>query len=321
MIISEIGESEDRKGPMCPFLGLRDDSTTALSFPSSGNHCFHAKPVLPVKLEFQGTHCLSSNHTNCEEFIRRPDTPLLPSLRYERSSSAFRRRNTKSNQWLFLLVIPVAALIIWLVLSRGLIGSGGSGTVPGGIYPPTSTNVGLSTSPILPTQPQDTPTPTILLTTAATLPVKIKSPTPTDPSPHALETPIALDALGINLIIHKVMEGESLPSIASYYWTTPEAIQAINYRLQLPLTIGWFVVIPVNQTDVHTLPLFEPFAVQADIITETFAQQLSLDPSVLKLYNGLKDGEVIRKGDWLFIPHVPIATPVATPIDTPIPTP
>jgi hypothetical protein len=314
MMISEIEDSADRKGPMCPFLGLKDDSTTALSFPSSGNHCFHAKPVLPVKLEFQGTHCLSSNHTNCEEFIRRPDTPLLPGLRFERSST-FRRR--KARRWYFLLAILVVALIVWLVLSRGLMGSGGSGNVPGGINPATSTKVGLSTEPIFPTQAQDTPTPTIIIAATETLPVKIKSPTPTNPPSHALETPIALDALGIQLIIHRVVEGESLPAIASYYWTTPEAIQAINYHLQLPLTIHWYVVIPVNQTDVQTLPLFEPFAVQADIVAETFAQQFSIDPSVLKLYNGLKDGEVIRKGDWLLIPHVPIATPIATPNPTP----
>jgi LysM repeat protein len=315
MIISEIEGSSDRKGPMCPFLGLKDDSTTALSFPSSGNHCFHAKPVLPVKLEFQGTHCLSSNHTNCEEFIRRPDTPLLPNLRYERSSS-FRRRTAKAYRWFFLLVIPVAALIVWLVLSRGQMGPGGSKPVPGGKNPATSTSVELSSEPILPTQAQDTPTPTIAVTATATIPSKLNSPTPTNPPSHALETPIALDALGINLIIHRVVEGESLPAIASYYWTTPEAIQAINYHLQLPITIDWYVVIPVNQTDVHTLPLFEPYSVQADIVTETFAQQLSIDPSVLKLYNGLKDGEVIKKGEWLLIPHVPVATPIASPVAT-----
>jgi LysM repeat protein len=312
MTINEIGESADRKGPMCPFLGLKDDSTTALSFPSSGNHCYHAKPVLSVRLDFQGTHCLSSNHTNCEEFIRKPDTPLLPSLRYERGSKR-RLRSTKISLWFLLLFIPVAALIIWQVFSRGPSGSGSTNLSPVGTVSAPSTNDGLSTLPLLQTQILDTPTPTILIQT--TLP--IKTATPTMVPLHALETPIALDALGIKMVIHRVMEGESLPSIASYYWTTPEAIQAINYRLQFPLTIDWLVVIPINQTDVHTLPQFEAYIVRADVVMETIAQQLSIDPSVLKLYNGLKDGEVLSKGEWLLIPHVPISTPLPTPIVTP----
>jgi hypothetical protein len=309
MTISEIGESLDRKGPMCPFLGLKDDSTTALSFPSSGNHCFHAKPVLPVKLDFQGTYCLSSNHTNCPEFIRKPDTPLLPALRYERAS-ILHRKSSKNRLWFLLLILPVVALIIWQVLARGLVGTGGPGNVPVGVAPVPTTDIGLSASPTLTMSTQDTATPTIPL--MATEIVSTNTSTPNS-SLHALETPIALDSLGINLVIHRVVEGESLPSIASYYWTTPEAIEAVNYHLQFPLTIDWLVVIPVNQTDVHSLPQFEAYSIPADVVVEKLAQQLSIDPSVLKLFNGLKDGEVLRKGEWLLIPHVPAPTPVATP--------
>jgi hypothetical protein len=73
MNLSDGEENIDRKAQVCPFLGLKDDPATALSFPSSHNRCFHARPALPVKLEFQRAYCLEINHTSCEEYNRAPD--------------------------------------------------------------------------------------------------------------------------------------------------------------------------------------------------------------------------------------------------------
>lgn len=302
-MVGEIGESADSKSPICPFLGLKDDSTTALSFPSSGNHCFHAKPVLPVKLEFQGTHCLTAAHISCEEFIRTPNTPLLPNLRFERGSRLL-KKSGKTRLWIFLLVIAIVILIVWQVFARGLSGSGHPGLASVSTLPVSSTKVGLSTLPISPTQSQNTPTPTILMTPSATLP--IQTATLTILLPHALETPVGLE---YKLIIHRVALGESLPSMATLYGTTAEAIQAVNYNLPLPLVVDRLVIVPINQTDVHGLPAFEAYEVKSDVVVETLAQQLSVDPSLLKLYNGLKDGEPLSTGDWLLIPHVGTATP------------
>jgi LysM repeat protein len=142
------------------------------------------------------------------------------------------------------------------------------------------------------------------MTPSATLP--IQTATLTILLPHALETPIGLD---YKLIIHRVALGESLPSMAAIYGTTAEAIQAVNYNLPLPLVVDRLVIVPINQTDIHGLPAFEAYEVKADVVVETLAQQLAVDPSLLKLYNGLKDGEPLSTGDWLLIPHVGTATP------------
>ena len=157
---------------------------------------------------------------------------------------------------------------------------------------------GLQTSTIPPTQPQNTPTPTIFKTATPTQP--IKTATPEINLPHALETPVGLKN---KLVIHKVKAGESLPSIANIYGTTIEAIQAVNYLLPIPLMVDYYLIIPPNQTDVEGLPKFTAFQVNADIVVETLAQQLSVDPSLLKLYNGFKDGETIEKYEWLVVPH------------------
>ena len=299
-----ISEGAGRKAHICPFLGLKDDPLTALAFPSDGNHCFHARPVLPVQLECQKTFCLSINHPNCEEFIRPPDTPLPPGLRLERSHRSLRNFSTTSLLTL-LLVLAAVGLIIWQVYSRGFLGNQNRGLVTGKTVPAFSTVAGLQTLPVSPMQAQSTPIPTLTMMASAT-PLPSPTSTPTIEPSHALETPIGIDR---KLIIHRVLDGESLPFLASLYWTTIEAIQAVNYSLPSPVRVGWLLIIPTNQTDVSGLPAFEAYQVKADVAVETLAKQLSVDPALLKLHNGLHDGEILSAGEWLLVPHLGTAIP------------
>jgi hypothetical protein len=303
MNLSEARGNADRKAQVCPFLGLRDDPATARSFPSSHNRCFHASPVLPVKLGFQRTYCLVLNHTSCEEYKREPDTPLPPNLRFGRGSGLSGKFD-KTGVWILLLVCAVVVLIAWQLLSRGLLGLGTQGHSAGVTVPAFSTEVGFQTSSILPAQVQNTLTPTLLVTASPTFPIQTFAPTIV--SPHALETPIGIEH---KLVIHRVLAGESLMSIASQYWTTVEAIQAVNYYLPIPLRVDWLIIVPINQTDAHGLPAFDAYAVKADVLVEILAQQLSIDPASLKLYNGLGDGEILRSGEWVLVPHMGTATP------------
>jgi hypothetical protein len=295
MHITEIRESINDKGPMCPFLGLKDDPTTALSFPSSGNHCFHARPVLPVKLGFQRNYCLSHQYTDCEEFIRKPDSPLPADLRYKRSSGNG-KWSQKTSPWIFLAVFAVIILAIWIGIASGLFGN--STLFPVRMMPAASTEARLATLASNPVEVQHTPTPTSLPTATATQPEP--SPTPTQRPPHALETPIGIEH---QLIIHQVLVGESLSSIAYKFMTTDAAIRAVNFKLQIPLSIGAFVIIPTNQTDVHEYPAFEAYKVLSDTDVETLAQQLSIDPVVFKRFNNLVDGEMLQTGQWLLVPR------------------
>ena len=303
MNVSDGKENTDRKVQVCPFLGLKDDPATALSFPSSHNRCFHARPAIPVKLEFQRTDCLSINHTNCEEYNRKPDTPLPPELRYV-GGSGLRERFGKGGVWLLLVVFVIIVLIAWQFLSRGLMGFGNPGQSPEMTVPAFSTNVENQTPLILTVQLQDTPTPTLFITATPTFLIQTFAPTVV--LPHALETPIGVEH---KLVIHRVLAGESLVSIASQFWTTVEAIQAVNYSLPSPLRIDWLIIVPINQTEIQGLPVFEAYQVKTDIAVRILAQQLSVDPAILELYNGLGNDEYLSSGEWVLVPHMGTATP------------
>jgi hypothetical protein len=50
------------------------------------------------------------------------------------------------------------------------------------------------------------------------------------------------------LLIHKVGNGENLAGIADQYKTSVDAIQTVNYNLQVPVWINWLLVVPVGTT-------------------------------------------------------------------------
>jgi len=303
MNASEGMENANRNAQVCPFLGLGDDPETALSFPSAHNLCFHAKPALPVKLEFQRAYCLDINHTSCEEYNREPDNPLPSELRFI-GGSGLRGKFWKAGIWIILLAFVVVALVVWQVLSRGLLGPGKYNRLPEVTLQGISTSVGFQTPTIPSTQMQDTPTSTLFQTTTPTF--FIITFAPTTATSHALETPIGVE---YKLVIHRVLAGESIMSIANQYWTTVDAIQAINYNLPTPLRIDWLIIVPVNRTDIHGLPSFEAYEVKTDIAVRTLAQQLSIDPALLELYNGLGNNEFLNSGEWVLVPHMSTATP------------
>ena len=303
MNASEGEENADRKAQVCPFLGLGDDPETALSFPSSHNRCFHARPALPVKLEFQRNYCLAINHTSCQEFNREPDNPLPKEMRFI-GGSGLRESFGRAGIWIILLVFVVVVLIIWQFLSHGFMGLGSSRQLPEATIPVISTSGEFQSTSISATLVQDTPTPTLLVTNTPTFPIQTFAPTTA--TSHALETPIGVE---YKLVIHKVLAGESIMSIANQYWTTVDAIQAVNYNLPSPLRIGWLIIVPVNRTDIHGLPAFEAYEVKTDIAVRTLAQQLSIDPALLELYNGLGNNEFLSSGEWVLVPHMSTATP------------
>lgn len=292
-----IGENTDRKDIVCPFLGLQDDSSTAYQFASYAHQCFHARPVSAVKPEAQRKYCLTINHATCEEFIRTPNTALPTSLRFENGSKLL-EVTRKRWVWVFLLVLALLTGIAWLIRSRVPLSSGNPAQAPIVVMSAGLKDTATQALINKPTKVQPTTTPTIVVT--ATTNQELKAIIPAVRPPHYLETPIGLEQ---KLIIHRVLVGESLPSIANLYWTTTEAIQSVNYSLPIPLLIDWLVVVPSNQKDVKGLPAFKAYIVTADVSVTTLAQQLSIDPGLLELYNGLKGEDTLKTGEWVLVPH------------------
>jgi len=118
----------------------------------------------------------------------------------------------------------------------------------------------------------------------------------------ALETPIGPDQ---QFIIHAVIPGEALELYARDYNTTVEAIRAINYKLPSFLPLDWFVVIPLNTTDVTDVPAFEPYAIKQTSTVEALADLLAVDLTELRRYNRIPSGYILNPGDWVLVPREP----------------
>ena len=298
-----FGENTDRKDIVCPFLGLQDDTTTAYQFASYAHQCFHARPISAVKLEAQRKYCLTINHANCEEFIRTPNTALPASLRFENGSKLL-EETSKRWVWIFLLVLALLTGIAWLIRSRVPFSSRNPAQAPIVVMATGLKDTATQTLITKPTQVQPTTTPTSVV--AVTLTQELKTIIPAVRPPHYLETPIGLEQ---KLIIHRVLVGESLPSIANLYRTTTEAIQSVNYSLPIPLLIDWLVVVPTNPMDVKGLPAFKAYIVTADVSVTTLAQQLSISPDLLELYNGLQGEDLLNTSEWVLVPYLGTPTP------------
>jgi hypothetical protein len=303
MKVSDASENGNRKNQVCPFLGLEDDSATALSYPSSHNFCFHKRKAVPVKSEYQRKYCLTINHVGCEEYNRKTNTFFPISPRINRLLGV-RKIIGKARIWIILIFIVIVILITLLVVIGGLSVFGLPGNPMAQSIPVSLTGVLQQTPTDLPVQIQNTPSPTLLVMASPLLPIETFAPTIV--SPHVLETPIGVEH---QLVIHRAQAGESLMSIASRYWTTVDAIQAVNYYLPSPLRIDWLIIVPINQTDVQGMPVFEAYQVKTAISVRTLALQLPVDPAVLELYNGFGNSEFLSPGDWVLVPHMSTATP------------
>jgi LysM repeat protein len=96
------------KPTVCPFLGLKDDPETHHAFPSPRNCCRRARPIEPVSLEHQSTHCLCMNYVRCSVLANSLSIPLPEELKATESS---RKRNFIG------VAISVVLLIILVVVA------------------------------------------------------------------------------------------------------------------------------------------------------------------------------------------------------------
>ncbi len=94
----------------CPHLGLLDDPTTALAYPSEWNVCYRAQPSSPVHISHQREACLDRRFADCIVF-QNALTGAMPSELRGRPTVRARR----GTSWrVAILVIAVLILIILL---------------------------------------------------------------------------------------------------------------------------------------------------------------------------------------------------------------
>jgi len=97
----------------CPYLSIQEDPETQLAFPSIRNCCRRARPIVPVNLSHQASHCLSSKFVNCPVPTHKLDSPLPVELRAELPA----RKG-------YLITVVISAFFVLGVIAAGLWKSG-----------------------------------------------------------------------------------------------------------------------------------------------------------------------------------------------------
>jgi LysM repeat protein len=295
-----MNEDKNWQNRICPYLGQRSDPETAISYPSGMNYCTHAKPIVAINLSHQEYFCLTKGYLDCEEYNSDPDAPRPPRLL--NSSHRHARKEKRNGKWLWaVLLLGLGIVIFWLLLTKG----GTLGALTGKPARATASSTATRMAITLP-EPSNTPTfvPTLTPTQAGTA---------TSRPVLGLETPLGIEH---KFVIHQIQEGDSLSRIASQYGTTMAAIQAVNYRLNLPLLPGggWSIVVPVNFVDVQGFPPFEVYTmISAKEVAslKDLATLLSVDLDQFKYYNVLDDNFVPQVGDHFLVPRT--SSPTITP--------
>ena len=279
-----------RESLFCPFLGFKDDPSTALAYPAGHNYCFKSNPISSVSLEHQRKSCLTETYLECPVFQKESAGPLPKGLRGDHVSRIAPVKWVPFVALAAVILIALAALIL-----IGIIPIRGFSAPYTVIMLDTKTPQAAYTS--LPT--------TVLTRTPSPKPTVLPTQTPTmitlnNLSPRMVGTPFGSSP---KLVIHRVIEGEGFILLAEKFGTTAEAIKAINFDLPESLWVNTILVIPIDTDDVTDLPRFSAVEVRAEGMTiEAYAERNALDVELIKRYNDLPAGYALKLGEWLIIP-------------------
>jgi len=291
---------ENQSTNICPYLGMKDDPTTPVGYPSTYNVCHHTKRHEIPNLNYQRSTCLKARFRKCPIYNLVDEKWMPKSIRY-RSNKLFN----------FSRKIKIILLIILLLIGIGLIFvfyHHWAPKVTQALLPSWQKTQDFRTYQPLPSIPVSqmpdqnavglsTPDPTATAT-------QQPSGTPTRriiPSILALDTPIGAD---VQFVIHRVRTGESLFQYAREYNTNVDAIRAVNYNLPSILFVNWVVVIPVGIEDPTGLPAFEAFQVTMRGLTvDALAEELSVEPENLAKYNNVPTDYKFSPGEWILLPR------------------
>ena len=268
---------------VCPHLGLMQDEATHMNFPTLANHCLNCKRPASPNLEHQNEYCLTSRHEECVIYkaghkISMPDEIGVVSTGFN--------------------ILKIIPMLVILVL--------------GGIYY-------LLPKPVVPVTAPEIPaisSPTLAeiklpLPTSTSRPVIVSTDTPEIEQVPAVTPQHIYEATRLpagstsGFLVHIVLHGETLDTIASNYSTTVEAIMAVNYELDPPIWVDAPLVIPVGQQGLGASVAFEVYVVEGfeTISSNALADILSIDAADLETYNACGTNCQFNKGNVLLIPH------------------
>jgi hypothetical protein len=295
----------------CPFLGLEDDPQTLIGFSSDRNFCYRTEKPTPVLLDHQQKYCLTKKYPGCPVFQDISHLTLPIEVRQHNQPEP--KWSISRGVWVALAVFFLAGILAMSWFSRPGLFALGQPVSTQTIMPENTMLVVETALPIV-VQPQPTPT----LETTSTLspfPTPTEAPTliPVTSVPLALETPSGSTP---QLLIHRIVPGDSLALLAERFGTSVAAIRSVNYFLPVPLWEGVLVVVPLDTTDVSALPAFEPYQVKDRSLTlKETAFALNASAESVSRYNQMDPNTILPIGSWLFIPR-PFPPPTGLPLAT-----
>lgn len=268
---------------VCPHLGLMQDEATHMNFPTVANHCLNCKRPASPNLEHQEEYCLTSRHEEC--VIYQADQKILMPEDIRAVSSGFNK----------LKIIPV--LVIFVL-------GGVYYFLPRPVLPIPAPTILVVTSPSLAELNLPLPTSTSLPAALPTNTLQIE-PAPAVTPQHIYEATKLPAGAASGFLVHIVLHGETLDTIAASYSTTVEAIMTVNYELNPPIWVDAPLVIPVGLQNPDESIAFEVYVVDGvETITSTaLAEMLSVDAADLEKYNACGTNCQFNEGDVLLIPH------------------
>lgn len=280
----------------CPFLGLKEDRESFVSYASYGNMCFRSKPPVTVKLDYQEQHCLSEYFGSCPVYQAQGGLNLAkqhqePDWAYRRQAVLWFARITGSLFFLMLAFIAFAnrdLIAAWFSPEK----SKTQGQVT--YVAPTF----LASTPLDEYKPALFGTPT-LAETESPRSAETSTPTTEETSPVGNEN---------GLLVHQLISGESLDLLASKYRTTTEAILSVNYGLKPPLLLGQTIVVPEGLMSVDAYPQFEVKFIAKKTQVAKVAEKYNCDRTLLKKFNvrviiSSGDTDYVLAEKWVLIPR------------------
>ncbi len=287
---------------ICPYLGLKDDPETSISYPSVSNVCLHSINKVTPNLNYQKSVCLTKAYADCFVYLS-PDEKKLPESLQDLTGQKHKKKKRMIRFGLIFLVLLLIGLAVifrgqWSFRIEGLLMPAWQKTQQVRTYQPLPT-IPLTQIPEI----KFTPTSGQASRSTATPTQKtMRSPTITMvPSTLALETPIGS---WVQFIIHRTLPGESLEQFANQHNTTVEAIRSVNYNLPNVLYVDRLVIIPIGVQDAGNLPAFEAYQVgDRGLNVDDLAAKLSVQPEELLSYNNIPSAYVFNNGDWILVPR------------------
>lgn len=255
---------------VCPHLGLKYDPATHSLTAEVANYCHHCQPprrVTPEQLKL----CFEGGSTTCT-FAASKAPRRKPSLR-----GLLRR-----------FAIPAGGLALLSGAAAALLNSAPRADQPLPAQPPAPTvQSALIAAPDTSTPFTPLPTYTVIEPT----PTFTLLPTLPQPTPGPLaETPFGP---GNKLIVHVVLEGETLESLAERHNTSVDVLLALNPRDgRASLWTGEPLVIAEGLADPALAKPLRAYWVESATPLADLAGQLGLSADSLRVWNDLH-------GDWV----------------------